>query len=149
MPLCAAVLTVIVPPDEHDLTSLSLSLLVLNLTPIIDFLGIILLYLSPLCFPGTDYRPSVNLEMATSGHNALIRACSLGRASVVESLCDRGADVNYQNKFGRTPLHYAATVGSFVCCRILLERGADVRPLTHLLLGVTLLEASVASISMS
>ena len=78
----------------------------------------------------TEYRPSVNLEMIASGHNALIRACSLGRASVVESLCDRGANVNYTNKFGRTPLHYAATVGSYVCCRILLERGADVHALT-------------------
>eukprot|EP00605_Chrysophyceae_sp_TOSAG23-4_P001653 GSChrysophyteH1.ASY1.ANO1.1814.1 assembled CDS len=73
----------------------------------------------------TMFRPSVNLEVA-SGHNALIRACSLSRASVVEALLDRGADVDYVNKLGMTPLHYAATVGSFIVCRILLERGADV-----------------------
>jgi ankyrin repeat protein len=78
----------------------------------------------------TDYRPSVNLELLNSGHNALIRACSLGRASVVEALCDRGAEVNYVNKHGRSPLHYAAQVGSFLVCRILLERGADVHKAT-------------------
>ena len=78
----------------------------------------------------TEYRPSVNLEMADSGHNALIRACSLGRASVVEGLCDRGAEVNYVNKHGKSPLHYAAQVGSFLVCRILLERGADVHKQT-------------------
>ena len=67
----------------------------------------------------TDFRPSVNLEVS-SGHTALIRACSLSRASVLEALLDRGAEVNYVNKFGKTPLHYAATVGSFICCRMLL-----------------------------
>jgi hypothetical protein len=77
----------------------------------------------------TDFRPSINLEVST-GHTALIRACSLNRASVVEALLDRGAEVNYVNKFGKTPLHYAATVGSFTCCRILLERGADVHAKT-------------------
>ena len=77
----------------------------------------------------TNFRPSVNLEVA-SGHNALIRACSMSRASVVEALLDRGAELNYVNKLGRTPLHYAATVGSFIVCRILLERGADVHAKT-------------------
>ena len=77
----------------------------------------------------SNFRPSVNLE-AESGHNALIRACSLGRGSCAEALLDRGADVNYVNKYGKSPLHYAATVGSYIVCRILLERGADVHKAT-------------------
>jgi ankyrin repeat protein len=77
----------------------------------------------------TDYRPSVNLEIE-SGHTALMRACSLARASVVEALLDRGANINQVNRLGYTALHYAATVGSYLVCRILLERGADVHAKT-------------------
>ena len=60
-----------------------------------------------------------------SGHNALIRATILSRAQVIEALLDRGADINYTNKHGRTALHYAAAAGDAVCTRILIERFAD------------------------
>jgi hypothetical protein len=44
---------------------------------------------------------------------------------VVEALLDRGADINYQNRHGRTALHYAAAAGDAVCTRMLIERFAD------------------------
>jgi ankyrin repeat protein len=70
------------------------------------------------------YRPSLNLE-TTKGYTALIRACMLGRANIVVALLDRGADLNYQNKFKRTALHYCASLGHGKVLRILLERLAD------------------------
>lgn len=70
------------------------------------------------------YRPSLNLE-TTKGYTALIRACMLGRADIVVALLDRGADINYQNKFKRTALHYCASLGHGKVLRILLERLAD------------------------
>ena len=47
------------------------------------------------------------------------------RAPVVEALLDRGADINYQNRIGRTALHYAAAAGDAICTRMLVERFAD------------------------
>ena len=70
------------------------------------------------------YRPSVNLE-TESGLTALIHACSLDRYLVAQALLDRGAIVNYQNKFKRTAAHYASSIGSAQCIRLLIERGGD------------------------
>ena len=41
----------------------------------------------------------------------MIRACILSRAHVVEALLDRGANINYANRFGKTALHYTAAAG--------------------------------------
>jgi len=71
------------------------------------------------------YRPSIELESTVSGHTALIRACILSRAHVVEALLDRGANINYVNRFGKTALHYTAAAGDPICTRILIERFAD------------------------
>ena len=71
-----------------------------------------------------NYRPAVNLEVG-SGQTALIRACDMNRVYVVQSLLDRGANVNYQNKFGKTAMHYTCAIGAQECVRLLLERGAD------------------------
>lgn len=71
-----------------------------------------------------ERRPSVDLEVA-DGFTALIKACSLNRIYATQSLLDRGATVNKQNRFGKVALHYAAAVGSYECVRMLLERGAD------------------------
>lgn len=59
------------------------------------------------------YRPTIDLEARVSGHTALIRASILSRADVVEALLDRGADINYINRFGRTALHYTAGAGRY------------------------------------
>ncbi|KAM7543177.1 hypothetical protein Aperf_G00000004618 [Anoplocephala perfoliata] len=41
-------------------------------------------------------------------------------------LLQRGADVNEQDKFGYTALHYAARNGRLEICNILLKNGADI-----------------------
>ena len=70
------------------------------------------------------YRPSIDLE-TKSGHTALTKACVLGRYDVLVALLDRGANINYQNRFGKAAIHYAASTGNTNCTRILVERFAD------------------------
>lgn len=71
-----------------------------------------------------QYRPSIDYE-TESGLTALIHACSLNRFLVAQALLDRGADVNYQNKFKKSAIHYAVSIGSAQCVKLLVERGAD------------------------
>jgi len=70
------------------------------------------------------YRPAVNLETKT-GYTALIKAAALSRAHVLEALLDRGAEINYKNRLGKTALHYTVMNGNIQCTRILVERLAD------------------------
>jgi len=55
----------------------------------------------------------------------LMEACEKGRTGVVESLLDRGADVNITDVEGRTPLMLAAFRGRTPVMRLLLDRSAD------------------------
>jgi hypothetical protein len=70
------------------------------------------------------YRPAINLE-TKNGLTALIRACEMSRTHVIESLLDRGADINYRNRFGKTAVHYTAQAGNKACTKMLVERMAD------------------------
>jgi ankyrin repeat protein len=70
------------------------------------------------------YRPAINLE-TTAGYTALLRACVLGRTHVVVALLDRGAKIDYVNKFGKSAIHYVAALGHSEIMRILVERFAD------------------------
>eukprot|EP01041_Mallomonas_annulata_P000359 gene359-658_t len=70
------------------------------------------------------HRPHIDLETSI-GLTALSHASYLGRGSCVESLLDRGADINRPNKRGETAMHAAASNGSLLVCRLLIERGAD------------------------
>jgi len=40
-------------------------------------------------------------------------------------LIQRGADINYKNRLGKTALHYTVINGNIQCTRILVERLAD------------------------
>jgi ankyrin repeat protein len=46
--------------------------------------------------------------------------------SVTQLLLEHGADINTQNEYGGTPLHYASDYGALEVVRVLLEHGADV-----------------------
>ncbi|QOJ78899.1 ankyrin repeat domain-containing protein [Infirmifilum lucidum] len=56
----------------------------------------------------------------------LLEAAARGDYGKVKELLDRGADVNTRDKYGWTPLHYAADGGHLEVARLLLDRGADV-----------------------
>ncbi|MEZ0262462.1 MAG: ankyrin repeat domain-containing protein [Alphaproteobacteria bacterium] len=55
----------------------------------------------------------------------LMSAAIAGETGVIDFLIGKGYDVNYQNKEGKTALHYAANVGRAAAVRRLLELGAD------------------------
>lgn len=57
---------------------------------------------------------------------SLWRASRDGNVKVVRSLLERGADANKKDKFGHSPLHYAASEGHTDVVRILLNSGANV-----------------------
>jgi ankyrin repeat protein len=66
-----------------------------------------------------DSGGSTPLLLASEGHN-------FKGGSVLRLLLERGADINVQNHFGRTPLHRASFRGALGVVRLLLEHGADV-----------------------
>lgn len=70
------------------------------------------------------YRPNINYE-SKIGLTALIRACILGREDVVVALLNRGAAINYLNKFHKSALHYATLYGHGHIVKLLLERLVD------------------------
>ncbi len=53
-------------------------------------------------------------------------AVKTGNIEAVKQHLDTGADVNAKGKYGRTPLHYAATRGLKKIIELLIARGADV-----------------------
>lgn len=60
-------------------------------------------------------------------NTALTRAASLGRASAVVTLLERGATLDLPSRNGHTALMWAAENGHASCVRELLARGADAR----------------------
>ena len=57
----------------------------------------------------------------------LIReAVKTGNIEAVKQHLDAGADVNAKGRYGRTPLHYAATRGLKKIIELLIAQGADV-----------------------
>jgi ankyrin repeat protein len=54
----------------------------------------------------------------------LIQASIEGKLEAGQYLLDRGADINFQNKYNRTPLFMAVFYGHVEYVRMLLKRGA-------------------------
>ena len=79
------------------------------------------------------------------GITPLHRACQLGLPHMVQLLIAEGANVDYRDGTGRTPLHYACTEFSAmspdtlramlvcrrVCVKLLMQAGADPRAVDH------------------
>ena len=53
-------------------------------------------------------------------------AVKIGNIEAVKQHLDAGAEVNAKGRYGRTPLHYAATRGLKKIIELLIARGADV-----------------------
>lgn len=74
---------------------------------------------------------AVMRQIQNSSTKKLMDACKDEKKTVsreyIESLIfNGGALVNFQDKYGRTPLHYAAEKGKIECVMLLLEKKASV-----------------------
>ncbi|KAJ7501641.1 hypothetical protein B0H11DRAFT_724791 [Mycena galericulata] len=65
-------------------------------------------------------------ENGADWDTGLVHAVEKGAFKVVRSLVERGANVNYRDYFGQTPLHLAAEHGYSDIASFLVEHGADV-----------------------
>ncbi|KAG9398935.1 hypothetical protein AC1031_014017 [Aphanomyces cochlioides] len=61
----------------------------------------------------------------SSKEDQLFQATIKADVKRIHTLVARGADVNYQDKDGRTPLTRAATIGHLYVTKVLLAYGAD------------------------
>ncbi len=80
-----------------------------------------------------DRGAIVNEKTGTFKSSSLHRATKGIKGSVCQNICElliaRGADVNAQDEFGKTPLHGAAECGNQDIVEFLLDCGADVNSL--------------------
>jgi ankyrin repeat protein len=56
---------------------------------------------------------------------ALCLAAKYGKVEVIRLLAQRGADLNFRGKYGRTPIFNAIYAGHIEAVRLLVELGAD------------------------
>ncbi|XP_071965660.1 IQ motif and ankyrin repeat domain-containing protein 1-like [Antedon mediterranea] len=73
-----------------------------------------------------DLLNIINCEDA-NGNTALSEAAGGGNADTIRYLIEKGANVNSQGQFKRTPLYRCAFGGHLEVCQVLLECGADPR----------------------
>jgi ankyrin repeat protein len=70
--------------------------------------------------------PGLANAMHPDGNSLLYEAVGSPDIGVIEHLLNNGAKVNFQNHFGRTPLHRAADENREAVVRLLLANGAQV-----------------------
>ncbi|XP_053317609.1 ankyrin repeat domain-containing protein 17 isoform X2 [Spea bombifrons] len=85
---------------------------------------------SPIISPSAmlPIYPSIDIDAQTeSNHDtALTLACAGGHEELVQTLLERGANIEHRDKKGFTPLILAATAGHVGVVEILLDSGADI-----------------------
>ncbi|XP_030046487.1 ankyrin repeat domain-containing protein 17 isoform X2 [Microcaecilia unicolor] len=85
---------------------------------------------SPVISPSTmlPVYPAIDIDAQTeSNHDtALTLACAGGHEELVQTLLERGANIEHRDKKGFTPLILAATAGHVGAVEILLDNGADI-----------------------
>lgn len=64
-------------------------------------------------------------ELDTEGQTVLFGAAGRGHTDICKVLLDRGADLNFRDKTGRSALHMAIASNHYTCVKFLLEVGAN------------------------
>lgn len=57
-------------------------------------------------------RPALNIPLTPSGQTLLMLAASISSVNLVKAILASKPDPSLRDSIGRTPLHYAASVGS-------------------------------------
>ncbi|XP_064099647.1 ankyrin homolog [Macrobrachium nipponense] len=75
-------------------------------------------------------RPNFDINYAEKegryrGYTALIWAAEMNSIDIVQSLLERGANINHKSYFGETAAYIAAKKGSLEILKLLLENGAN------------------------
>ncbi|XP_065169946.1 caspase Dronc-like [Atheta coriaria] len=89
-------------------------------------------YLNPgvYCDENGVYRNILTKDKLPINHDrtsdSLMDACFKGDFQRVPDLLKSGADVNYRNHEGQSPLHFAANNGNLGICLLLLQKGANI-----------------------
>lgn len=76
-----------------------------------------------------DRGANVNEKMESANVYPLHRASAIGCPHIGELLITRGADVNVEGEYGKTPLHLATQCGHFDTVKLLLDYGANINAL--------------------
>uniref|UniRef100_A0A8C5X9H3 Ankyrin repeat domain 17 n=1 Tax=Malurus cyaneus samueli TaxID=2593467 RepID=A0A8C5X9H3_9PASS len=77
--------------------------------------------------PAQTLNDTLDDIMTESNHDtALTLACAGGHEELVQTLLERGANIEHRDKKGFTPLILAATAGHVGVVEILLDNGADI-----------------------
>ncbi|EER09449.1 26S proteasome non-ATPase regulatory subunit, putative, partial [Perkinsus marinus ATCC 50983] len=69
---------------------------------------------------------SVSVRTVISGHSALWEGTWKNHEATVRYLIDKGANVNFKDKAGRTPLHEASRYGHTTLVELLVDHKADI-----------------------
>lgn len=72
-----------------------------------------------------------NFEYSAEGDKSLL-FFALDYPQYIKVLLDKGADINYKNSYGETPLFYAIKSNNYEFVKLLLENGADVNSTAEL-----------------
>jgi hypothetical protein len=81
---------------------------------------------TPETQPKPNEPPATTRSDPSSVANSLMSAADSGDCATLKALIAAGADVNFQNSDGWTPLHAAATKGHADCIQALVNAGANV-----------------------
>jgi ankyrin repeat protein len=72
-----------------------------------------------------EKNAKLQIERTIVVKQALHTATTIGSVDVITALLDAGAEIDIQDEFGFTPLHYAVLNGHLRAVEVLLQRGAN------------------------
>ena len=90
-----------------------------------------------------NYKNYVEEDPRFEGQGLLYQAIILKHFETVEFLVEKGIDIKYADRYGRTPLHYAVKECDFKIVKLLLANGADLNAMAFEGYNKTPIQAAV------